>query len=92
MNRYIDKKGRKSQASRAQSRVSYVNEKSDKNRQAVLNYIRQKEKNRTDSRSSSSLSVPSTPHPDRPISVISSRSLPTPIMSKTILEKVFFMI
>ncbi|KAJ8305979.1 hypothetical protein KUTeg_016524 [Tegillarca granosa] len=86
-SRMLDKKGRKSQASRAQSRISYVNEKSDNNRQAVLNYIRQKEKTRSDSRSSSSLSFPPTPHPERPISVISSRSLPTPVMSKTILEK-----
>ncbi|KAK3090935.1 hypothetical protein FSP39_015882 [Pinctada imbricata] len=64
---YMEKKGRKSRASsRAMSRVSYVNERdSDRNRETVLNYIRQKDnRKRTDSRSASSLSVPSIHSPD----------------------------
>ena len=88
---YLDRKGRKSQASsRASSRVSYINERdSERNREAVLNYIRRKEgRKHGDSRSSSSLSVPSTPDTNRPTSVQSSRSLPTPVMSRKTIEEV----
>lgn len=90
VDRYLEKKGRKGQGSRASSRVSIVNERDDaRSRAAVVDYIRKKK-----DRSGSSLSVHSNPNVrspssnDRPVSVISSRSLPTPVMSQKTIEEV----
>lgn len=89
VDRYLEKKGRKGQGSRASSRVSIVNERDDaRSRAAVVDYIRKKK-----DRSGSSLSVHSNPNVrspssnDRPVSVISSRSLPTPVMSQKSIEE-----
>lgn len=69
---------------------SIVNERDDaRSRAAVVDYIRKKK-----DRSGSSLSVHSNPNVrspssnDRPVSVISSRSLPTPVMSQKTIEEV----
>ena len=90
VDRYLEKKGRKGQGSRASSRISIVNERDDaRSRAAVAEYIRRKK-----DRSGSSLSVHSNPNlrspssNDRPVSVISSRSLPTPVMSQKTIEEV----
>ncbi|XP_022313242.2 uncharacterized protein LOC111118199 [Crassostrea virginica] len=89
VDRYLEKKGRKGQGSRASSRISIVNERDDaRSRAAVAEYIRRKK-----DRSGSSLSVHSNPNlrspssNDRPVSVISSRSLPTPVMSQKTIEE-----
>ncbi|XP_056018598.1 inner centromere protein-like isoform X2 [Ostrea edulis] len=88
VDRYLEKKGRKGQGSRASSRISIVNERDEaRSRAAVVEYIRKKK-----DRSGSSLSVHSnpsrhSPSNERPISVISSRSLPTPVMSQKTIEE-----
>ncbi|XP_062566437.1 uncharacterized protein LOC134228759 [Saccostrea cucullata] len=88
VDKYLEKKGRKSQASRASSRISIVNERDDaRSRAAVVDYIRKKK-----DRTGSSLSVHSnpsihSPNNERPVSVISSRSLPTPVMSQKTIEE-----
>ncbi|XP_061169076.1 inner centromere protein A-like [Saccostrea echinata] len=88
VDKYLEKKGRKSQGSRASSRISIVNERDDaRSRAAVVDYIRKKK-----DRTGSSLSVHSnpsihSPNNERPVSVISSRSLPTPVMSQKTIEE-----
>lgn len=93
VNKYLDEKGRKSRSSRNSSRISFIDERSDENKTSVKDYMKRKEQSRlqfNESRSPSSLSVPSMAPVERPISSQSSRSLPTPspIMSKKALQAV----
>ncbi|XP_052104352.1 uncharacterized protein LOC127737558 [Mytilus californianus] len=89
VNKYLDEKGRKSRSS--SSRISFIDERSDENKASVKDYMRRKEQSRlmfNESRSPSSLSVPSLAPVERPISAQTSRSLPSPspIMSKKALQ------
>ncbi|XP_071166776.1 uncharacterized protein [Mytilus edulis] len=91
VNKYLDEKGRKSRSSRNSSRISFIDERSDENKASVKDYMKRKEQSRlqfNESRSPSSLSVPSMAPVERPINSQSSRSLPTPspIMSKKALQ------
>lgn len=89
----VNKKGvkdKKGQGSKS-SQVSYVNECSGTDKDAVREYIRKRDRYKQrgglvdNDRSSTSLSEPASASL-RPISVHSTRSLPTPVMTKSLEE------